>query len=318
MARKTERLLNLLIMLLAQRAYVDRDRIRREIYPDAGDDAFDKMFERDKDELRSLGIPIEVGSQDAFFDDEVGYRIRSESLTLPDIELTADEAAVVGLASRVWEHATLAEAASAAARRITAYDDAVEPAEVLQLGQPRVGADEPSFDAFWQAALTRTAVTFEHSRAGQPPQTRHLEPWGVVRFSGRWYVVGRDTDRDAERVFRLSRVLGEPTLVGRPGAYQIPPGTDVRAVAERLAPTVPAEPAVVLARTGAAVPLRRRASSIDPGVSGAGEGVWDRLELPAGAWSAEELLTFGPDVVALSPASLREDVVARLRALVGP
>src|SRR6476646_2428532 len=117
---KTERLLNLLIMLLVQRHYVSKDRIREFLYPDASDEAFEKMFERDKEELRSLGVPIEVGNMDAYFDDEPGYRIRADALALPDVELTADEAAVIGLATRVCDHSRLAEATTEAVRKLTA------------------------------------------------------------------------------------------------------------------------------------------------------------------------------------------------------
>ena len=119
-AGKSERLLNLLIMLLVQRRYVAKERIREILYPDSTQDAFEKMFERDKDELRSLGVPIEVGQMDAFFDDEPGYRIRPDEFALPDISLTADEAAVVGLATKVWQHARLAEATTEAVRKLTA------------------------------------------------------------------------------------------------------------------------------------------------------------------------------------------------------
>ena len=81
--RKSERLLNLLIMLLVQRHFVAKDRIREILYPDSRPDAFEKMFERDKDELRGLGVPIEVGRIDAYFDDEPGYRIRPTSSPCP-------------------------------------------------------------------------------------------------------------------------------------------------------------------------------------------------------------------------------------------
>src|SRR4029079_14716176 len=112
--RKSERLLNLLIMLLVQRHYVSKERIRAILYPDSSTDAFEKMFERDKEELRSLGVPIEVGNMDAYFADEPGYRIRPDEFALPDTPRTADEAAVIGLATRVWEHARLAEATTEA------------------------------------------------------------------------------------------------------------------------------------------------------------------------------------------------------------
>ncbi len=312
-ASRTERLVNLLIMLLVQRRAVGKDRIREILYPGSTQDAFERMFDRDKEELRSIGVPIELVPLDAYFDDEVGYRIKPSEFALPDIELTSDEAAVVGLATKVWEHSRLAEATTQAVRKLTAYGVDVDVA-ALDLMEARIGADEPSFDVFWAAALERTPVAFDYSRGGGPVRTRHLQPWGVVRYSGRWYVVGYDTDREDERIFRLSRVAGTARLVGRPASYAIPEGTDIRAIAERLAPAPPTESAVVLVRTGAGATLRRRAATTAHEVEGPGDQAWDRLTLPPGTWSADELLTFGSDVVVEGPESLRAAVVARLEA----
>src|SRR3954452_12773478 len=138
-AGKSERLLNLLIMLLVQRHYVAKDRIREILYPGSSTEAFEKMFERDKEELRSLGVPIEVGSMDAYFDDEPGYRVRLDEFALPDISLTPDEAAVVGLATRVWQHARLADATSEAVRKLTAAGLEVD-ASALDIAEPRLSA----------------------------------------------------------------------------------------------------------------------------------------------------------------------------------
>ncbi len=137
---KSERLLNLLIMLLMQRRYISKDRVRELLYPDSSDEAFERMFERDKDDLRSLGVPIEVGQLDAYFDDEPGYRIRPDEALLPQIELTAEEAQVVGLATKVWEHARRAEATTGAVRKLTAAGVPVD-AEALDVFGPRLGAD---------------------------------------------------------------------------------------------------------------------------------------------------------------------------------
>jgi proteasome accessory factor B len=313
---KTERLLNLLIMLLVQRQYVPKERIRAILYGDASDDAFEKMFERDKEELRSLGVPIEVGQMDAFFDDEPGYRIRADEFALPDIALEPDEAAVVALATKVWEHARLAEATTDAVAKLTAAGLDVDLA-ALDIAQPRLAADEPSFDVFWEATLARRAVTFDYRRPGYDQAlTRHLQPWGVVRFSGRWYVVGLDTDRGEERVFRLSRVVGPARATGPVGAFDVPPGTDVHEVTRRLEPSSPAEEAVVLVRPGAGAVLRRNASAIEPDVPGPDERTpWDRVRLAGGAL-ADELLALGPDVYVEAPAALRAEVVARLQGAV--
>ncbi len=313
-APKTERLLNLLIMLLVQRHFVSKDRIRAILYADASDDAFEKMFERDKEELRSLGVPIEVGQMDPYFDDEPGYRIRADEFALPEITLESDEAAVVALASKVWQHARLAEATTDAVSKLTAAGIDLDLG-ALDIAQPRLTADEPSFDVFWEATLARRPVTFDYRRPGyDAPLTRHLEPWGVVRFSGRWYAVGLDTDRGEERVFRLSRVVGPARATGSPGSFDVPAGTDVREVARRLAPAGPTEEAVVLARLGAAAVLRRAAATVERDVAGPDDGTpWDRLRLPGGA-QADEVLTLGADVYVERPASLRDEVVARLRA----
>jgi proteasome accessory factor B len=311
---KSERLLNLLIMLLVQRHYVTKDRIRRIVYGDSSTDAFEKMFERDKEELRSLGVPVELGQLDAYFDDEPGYRIRPDEFALPAIDLEPDEAAVIGLATKVWEHATLAKATTEAVRKLTAAGVEID-VTALEIAQPRLAADEPSFDVFWEAICERTPLEFDYLRPGEArPTTRHLQPWGVTRYSGRWYAVGFDTDRRAERVFRLSRVQGDARKAGAPGSYEIPPDTDIKDVARRLAPAPSAERAVVLARSGTAWPLRRAADSIEAGVTGPDERTsWDRLVLTRGAVGlAEEVLGFGADVFVDEPQSLRDEVVARL------
>jgi proteasome accessory factor B len=317
-APKTERLLNLLIMLLVQRHFVPKGRIRSILYPDSSDEAFEKMFERDKDDLRSIGVPIEVGQMDAYFDDEPGYRVRPDEFQLPRIELAADEAAVIGLATRVWGHARLAEATTEAVRKLTAFGLPVD-VSALDIVEPRLVAEEPSFDIFWEASQERTPVEFAYVRSGQTePTTRHLQPWGVVRYSGRWYAVGFDTDRGEERVFRLSRVQGQARRSGDPGSYDVPAGVDIRDVTRRLAPAPVAETVVVLARGGTGHALRRSAASVEADVAGPDEATtWDRLTLERGGVAlADELLSYGADVYVESPAALRDVMVDRLAAVI--
>lgn len=315
-ARKTERLLNLLIMLLVQRHLVPKSRIRAILYPDASDEAFDRMFDRDKDELRSLGVPIEVGQLDPLFDDEPGYRIRPDRFALPPIALEADEAAVVGLAARVWQHAKLADATSEAVRKLTAAGVEVDLA-ALDIAEPRLSADEPSFDVFWDAVQARQEVVFDYRRGGAgATSSRRLQPWGVVRHGGRWYVVGHDVDRGEERVFRLSRVVGQARAVGPGRAYEVPAGTDVRDLARRLAPAPAPERAVLLVRPGAGHSLRAGSEPVAVGVVGPdGRADWERIVLERSTLGlVDEVLAHGPDVVVEEPEQVRAQVRGRLRA----
>lgn len=316
-ARKSERLLNLLITLLVSRGYVTKQRLR-EVIEDyrttSSEDAFERMFDRDKEDLRSLGVPIEVGGYDPLFDDEPGYRIVRSSFELPEIELEADEAAVIGLAARVWQHAGLASATADALRKLKAGGVEVDT-EALNVAQPQLAADEPSFEAFWEAVSTRRRVRFGYrGSAAAEPADRTLEPWGVVSARSRWYVVGRDLDRDEPRLFRLSRVVGDVELLGEPAAYDVPPGTDLRALTRMLAPDVPDRTAEVRVRTERAHSLRHRAASTEAGAEG-----WDRLHVPFGRTEAmvDEIAALGPDTVVEAPVDLREQVVARLRAVAG-
>ena len=315
---RAERLMNLHIMLLGARRFASKDAIRRACYPDhphtdAGNEAFERAFERDKDSLRALGAYIEVGSSDPLFDDEVGYRIPTEQTSLPELRFEADEAAALGIAAQVWEQATLARATTRALAKLKADGVDIDPSR-LDVLAPAIRADEPAFEPLWDAIEKRRVVTFDYQRTMETaPTRRRLEPWGMVRSSGRWYVVGHDLDRGEERVFRLTRIQGPVKATGRPGAYDVPPGTDVRAVAARLAPASPSLRAELMVRRGTAADLRRRAESVDRH-----DDEWDRLVVEASEHSlADEVLGHGDNVVVLSPESLQERVLSRLRALLG-
>ncbi|MET3963853.1 proteasome accessory factor B [Marmoricola sp. OAE513] len=319
-ASKSERLMNLVIMLLVARTPVTKDRIREVIegYQSSSDEAFEKMFERDKAELRSLGIPLELASIDKYFDDELGYRIARDAFELPEIDLEPDELAVLGLAARVWEHAGLAATTSHALVKLKAAGYEVDR-DALDVLQPSVTADDPAFDAILEFTVSRTPITFDYRRPrDQEPRTRRLEPWATVTSRDRWYVVGKDLDRGEPRMFRLSRIVGEVRRAGQPGSVVVPPGTDIRALTSSLAPSRPTEEATVLARQGSAVLMRRRAVSAEGPVAGPdGQVSWDRLVVST--YSAEdfagEVASHLGDVVAVDPPELRKLVIERLTAL---
>ncbi len=311
--RKTERILNLTICLLVSGRYLPKSHIREAVegYHDLSDAAFERTFERDKDELRALGVPIEVGNFDPLFDDEPGYRILSSEFELPAIDLDAEEASVIGVAARVWQHASMAESTMSAMAKLRAAG--VEPdASQLSALEPSVQASELAFEPLWNAVLERTRVSFTY-RDGQ---TRRLEPWGMTSSKGRWYAIGRDVDRDATRMFKLSRMADLPRRISRPGAYEVPTDLDLRALARSLNPAEPTATALLAVRTGRAPTLRRR-----------GEPAETDHPVPAGfevyavgysdlTSAAEEITGHAADVIVLEPAKLRDAVIRDLSAVV--
>ena len=73
------------------------------------------------------------------------------------------------------------------------------------------------------AARHARVVTFDYLKAGEhDPDRRTVQPWGVLSWRRRWYVVGHDLDRGEARSFRLSRVVGAVDVTGPPDAFQRP------------------------------------------------------------------------------------------------
>jgi proteasome accessory factor B len=316
--RKTERLLGLVVCLLSTRRYLTADQIRQAVpnYPEQ-DDLFKRMFERDKEDLRELGVPLETGVNHPF-DEDPGYRIRQQAYELPELRLEADEAAVLGLAARVWQRAELAGAAAGALLKLRAAGiDAADEHPAPQGIEPRLGTPEPTFGPLWEAVRDRRPVTFSYRAAGRSePQRRELEPWGVVNRHGCWYVAGWDRGRNATRVFRLSRIVGAVKFCGPSGSVTVPDGADVRELVRDWDSPVREHTAVLRVRSGAGVGLRQHASSVRADGEAAADG-WDLVTTrfaDVGSF-ADYAAWFGPDVVVLDPPDLREAVIARLKGV---
>ena len=315
-AQKTERLLNLVICLLSTRQFLGKDQIRRAVpqYAEcANDEAFDRMFERDKDELRDMGVPLETGSNSAWFEDEIGYRVEREAYALPEVRFAPDELAVLGLAARVWQQASLAAPASRALLKLRA--DSTEPEVETGIAfEPLVSTSEPAFEAVYAAVRDRQAIRFPYRPAGvAEPTERHVEPWGVISRFGRWYLVGHDRDRGATRVFRLSRITGAVRTSGPPDAVEVPEGVDVRAELAAMAPPAHNREATLRLRSGAGHALRRRASHVTPDADG-----WDEVVVSMGDVDmlAQQVCSLGERAVAVAPADLRAAVVRGLAGVV--
>ena len=314
---RAERLVNLVLCLLSSRQYLPAERIRRIVpgYTETpSDEAFFRMFERDKAELRELGVPLETGRAPGAEAGE-GYRIARRDYELPDIDLEPDEAAAVALAARLWDSPQLAGAAHGAVVKLRAAGVEVD-AEPSFTVEPRVRAAEPALIPLISAVQAGQVVTFRHRRhPAAEPVTRTLEPWGVVSWRGRWYVVGHDRDRGATRCFRVSRIVGTVGTVGAPRSVQRPAGVDLlKIVAGSAEPPQVAHTARLWLAEGRAHGLRRHATVLDSMTMDGVGGDLVAVQLPGHEVAARWIAGHGPDAVVVEPTELADAVRIRLLA----
>lgn len=213
MADRLERLVNLTATLLDTRRPLTLEELADRVEPRYPDDlgARRRQFERDKETLRELGVPITVESVDGFGADQA-YRIRPDDYYLPELDLDDAELAALHLAVtavRLEGGAGLEGLAKLGG--VTGEGVDVALAEV---------AVSPLVATLFDAVNRHASITFEYR-----DRTRHLDPYGVVLRFGHWYVVGRDRDRDAPRAFRVDRIDDTP-VVGPANAFDPPDGTD--------------------------------------------------------------------------------------------
>jgi len=322
---KVERLVNLVIALLSTRGYITAEKIRTSVagYSDSpSTEAFSRMFERDKNELRDLGIPLEIGRVSSL-DPTEGYRINRDAYELPPVELTPDEAAAVAVAAQLWESPELITATQGALLKLRAAGVDVDPdapvAIASHAGVPGLRGSEDVLGVLLTAIDSGQAVQFPHrSSRSAPYTTRTVEPWGVVTERGRWYLVGHDRDRDDTRTFRLSRIGAEVTPIGEAGAVTVPEGVDLRRI---VAQTVGEAPtgvqATVWVADGRATELRRVGKSLGPRQLAGRDGEVIEIDIGSSDRLARDITGYGADAIVLEPQSLREDVLDRLRAAAG-
>jgi len=311
------RLLNLVIALVNTNASMTKQQIRASVagYGDApSPDAFERMFERDKDTLRELGIPI-VTVDGGGHADEVGYRIDQDAYALPAVDLTPAELGVLALAAQFWQDKTLRTDISRALTKLRAAGAGETAMDVVAGLAPRVRPVGDAYATLMDAISARRVVSFTYRAASTGEvRARRVQPWRIAARRGGWYLVGFDLDREAPRSYRLSRVEGRVRASGPREAFEVPADVDVDGLLGTRGPGGVARLAVVPERAGA---LRARGTvvgSVADARAGDGAGR-DVLEVPfdVGYALVEEIVGYGDAVLVLGPPELRDGVVRRLR-----
>lgn len=293
--------------------------LREKVYHDSGDSdaAFQRMFERDKAELRRHGFEIETLTDTGFGSDDPAstrYRIGKESNRLPEVTLTPAEWTVLSLGAQLWEHASLGSAAATAVRKLQASGGSADVG--LPSGiQPRIKPAGQAFDTILAAMHSQHPVTFGYRAASTgAEETRLVEPWGMGNRFAQWYLVGWDRVRQAKRFFRLSRMTTAVTIKTA-DTYERPADFDIRSELDSL-PELPVREAVVSVLPGRLLGLRRMGTTLNaPEHAAAAPSDRDTLRVTFRDTEsmAQELASYGPQVKVLAPDDLRDAVIARLR-----
>src|SRR3984957_19165574 len=226
---RLERLVNLVAAPIDTGHPLTRDQIHQRIEGYSDDpDAFRRNFERDKELLRQMGLPLATEPLDATHPEEVGYRIPREQYELPDPGLDEDELAALRLASvAVQVEGSWGRDATVRALRKLAGVATGEGGESGAAGDdPEAGGlaalrgGEAVAVAFG-AIGERRRLTFSYRG-----EVRVVDPWRLSFRRGQWYLAGLDHHRGEERLFRLDRVEGPLSVEGPPGSFARPPGGD--------------------------------------------------------------------------------------------
>ena len=307
-SRKSERLINLTIALLATKRYLTKSEIFKTVEGYEGSaESKERMFERDKDDLRSLGIDIEVGSFDPLFNDEAGYRIKQENYQLDLGPITALEVSLLSLAAKAWQGAALNDAAQRVLVKLSSLgfplDEATLPSSI-----PAISTSDFDITVVTRAIAQRQVLEFLYRNHDFSSDARRVVPIGLSTRSGFWYFTGVDQAIQEIRTFRFDRVLEAFTVHKGPKDFEVPEGFDASQVFESESAPI----AIIDVRKGRCTSLRALASSIKS------MGEWDQIQIPildVRTLSAL-ILWHGEDAYVHAPEELRIRIIESLKALV--
>ena len=308
-SRKSERLVNLTIALLATKRYLTKDEIFRSIEGYEGSaESKERMFERDKDDLRSIGIEIEVGGLDPLFNDEAGYRIKPENYKLDLGEISGTDIALLSLAAQAWNGAALNSAANSALVKLKSIgiDSDIDSIPTLA---PRMAWSSQELQVLLEAISKKRKIKFTYLSSELQEDAREVFPYGVATRDGHWYFSGLDCHKNEVRTFRFDRVIGEIGLSGKDDSFEIPQGFDLLQTLEIVTERKIAR---IDIRKNKALSLRKSASVV------ADLGEWERFDIEYFDSKSfiDSILWHLDDVLVIEPEELRVSIIELLKTLV--
>lgn len=313
---QSERLYSLTLALIRTEVGLTKEEIfssirgyRHDVEKAGGIDgnltSLDRKFNRDKDDLRRMGLQLDsAGSSEG--ESDYRYRISSEVFVWPKgTTLTSKQLQLLELAASVWEHAALSPEASSGITRLRAIA-AVGERNLITGIAPRVSTIEPSFATLKRAIDEQITVSFKYRKADGEESVRTVQPWQLSHTHGLWMLLGWDTQRNSPRNYLLKRIHSK--VEHKAVSFEKP---SKAAISEAKAE--------LLSHYGENVARIR----VTPGTTAAmhfethnqsnGETTINYLDLQL---LAEELLEFGSAVKVIEPTELKELIQQMLRQVI--
>jgi proteasome accessory factor B len=209
---KAERLLNLFFVLLNTKRPISRNDIRQKVsgYENCeSDSSFERMFERDKDELRSTGIKIETLSMDTLFEDELGYRIDPNIFITKVIDWSRDERIILNLAAAIWkntEFENLAKIASIKTGNVTSEISDSDSETINDLNML-------NYRTILQSLQNKSALEFQYvALDDSKPRNRKVIAKRLYRLEKYWYIEAIDIAAQLIKNYQINRIYGQIRL----------------------------------------------------------------------------------------------------------
>ena len=301
-SQKTERLINLTLALLASKRYLSKAEILRNIPGYEGSpETKERMFERDKDDLRSLGIQIDVNNFDPLFEDEQGYLIKSDSFQFAENEFTKEELLLLTMAANLWHDSAVEIDSQNALLKIQSLSGPVEN-DMTTTPTLRITEDWQLLVSIFTAVQNKQILEFSYRG-----KKRQVKPYGLYSSNGFWYLIAFEIN--VIKSFKLVRIEGEVDLIGEKDAFEKPDNFNVGNFLKEESNSVSLVSKLQV-RKGAALSLRNKFTVKDL------DSEWDLMDIPY--TNEQELLEMvlwhGTDLKLIEPAALRQLLVANLES----
>lgn len=310
-----ERLFSLVLALLATDHGLTKNQILstvqgyRQRHNPHGDNAnLERQFERDKDDIRELGVPLDTieSPGQAGNNQNLRYRIPRGEYELPsDISFTAEESALLSLAGMVWREGSMSGESRRAIIKLKSLG--AETVEPVMAYAPRVRVRDASFEPLSAAIEKQQTVRFDYVKPGETRAlARTVAPLALVQFQGRWHCTAIEQESGERRTFLLRRIVGKVTTLGK--AHTTPVSDEAALALRELQDVWDSHVAEIVVEPASdaetRLSKRRDAMMADDG----------RLALHYVDLNifADELSSYGPEVFVTSPPELVSAVRDRL------